>query len=35
MIAKQAQVDNAGDPVRHEQEDDGKDCVEAVLGDHL
>ena len=35
MVAKQAQVDDAGDPVRHEQEDDGEDGVEAVLGHHL
>ena len=35
MVPKQAQVDNASDPVRHEQEDDGEDGVEAVLGHHL
>ena len=35
MVPKQAQIDDAGEPVRHEQEDDGEDAVEAVLGHHL
>ena len=35
MVTKQAQVDDAGDPVCYEEEDDGEDGVEAVLGHHL